>query len=336
MWGDAPRASAGLAFGRPGGDKRPAVTPTDSAAALPPAPPPALTADPATRLRADGVLALITVFWGVTFVVVKDALADGDPFTFLALRFLVGALALTAVVRGALLGRAVWRRGVPLGVLLFLGFALQTVGLTRTTPSRSAFLTGLYVVIVPLLSVVLFRRVPRVASLVGVGLAAAGLWGLTGASAGGLGLGLGEVLTLGCAVAYALHIQLTERWAPREGAMALVGAQLWVVALLSAACLPFAGVRVTFTPGFVGAVLVCGLLASALAISLQTWAQARTTAVRAVLLYSLEPVFAAGYSVALGHERLGAREWAGGTLIVLGVLVAELGGMLWARWRRAD
>ncbi|WNG34192.1 DMT family transporter [Archangium violaceum] len=285
------------------------------------------------RLQADGALALMSAFWGTTFLVVKGALGDGDPYSFVALRFCLGALALTAVARRQMLVPHTLRRGLVLGVFLFLGFVLQTVGLVSTTPSRSAFITGLYVVFVPVLGLALFRRVPRVSSWVGVVLAAVGLRYLTGAELGVGGLSSGDWLTLGCAVAYAVHILLTERYAPKTGVVALVAVQLWVVAVLSALCLPFTQVRVEWTPAFLGAVLYCGLLASAMGICVQTWAQARTTAVRVALICSTEPVFTGVFSVALGYEKLGVREWVGGGLIVLGVLVAELGGHLFERLR---
>ncbi|WP_226994202.1 DMT family transporter [Myxococcus hansupus] len=287
------------------------------------------------RLRADGALALITSLWGITFVVVKDALGHGDPFTFLTLRFLVGAVVLTALAGRQVLTARNLRTGTMLGTCLFLAFALQTVGLATTTPSRSAFITGLCVLLVPLLSVVVYRRAPKFTSLLGVGLAAVGLYFFTqpegGLTAGGLSRG--DVLSLGCAVAYACHILLTERHAPKQGVMGLVAVQLWTVAALSAACLPFVERRLTWHPSLVGAVLLCGVLASALAISVQTWGQARTTAVRAALIYSLESVFAAVYSVALGYEVLGPREWMGGGLILSGVLMSEVGAVAWLWWR---
>lgn len=288
----------------------------------------------AQRIQADGALCLITLVWGVTFVVVKDALGYGDPFSFLALRFCVGAVVLSALVGRQVLQPRNLRHGAVLAVFLFGGFALQTMGLTQTTPSRSAFITGMSVVFVPFLSLLLFRRMPKPSSLLGVVLAAVGLYFLTRPDAGGAGgFGRGDVLTLGCAVAYAVHITLTERYAPKEGVMGLVAVQLWGVALLSALSLPFVERRVEWTASFVGAVLVCGVIASAGTISLQTWGQARTTAVRAAVIYSLEPVFAAAYSVALGYEVLGAREWAGGGLILLGVLSSEVGAAAWSWWR---
>jgi len=291
-------------------------------------------AESSSRFWADGALALVTALWGVTFVVVKGALDQADPFSFLALRFLVGAVVLTALARREVLAPLAVRRGMVLGVFLFLGFALQTMGLVTTTPSRSAFITGLNVVLVPLLGFAFFRRLPRVASLVGVALASVGLHYLTGVDMEeGGGFSLGDWLTLGCAGAYAVHILLTERYAPKTGVAGLVAVQLWVVALLSVLCLPFTEARVAWTPGFIGAFVFCGLFASALVISVQTWGQARTTAVRAALIYSLEPVYAAVYSVVLGYEVLSPREWLGGSLIVFGVLVAELGGHLWDRLR---
>ncbi|NMO22453.1 DMT family transporter [Pyxidicoccus fallax] len=292
-------------------------------------------AERAQRLQADGALILITLFWGITFVVVKSALGYGDPFSFLTLRFCVGALVLSALAgRQVLLPRNL-RHGGLLALFLFGGFALQTLGLKDTTPSRAAFITGMSVVFVPLMTMLLFKRVPKPTSLLGVVLAAVGLYFLTRPEAGaeGQGFARGDLLSLGGAVSYACHITLTERYAPKEGVTGLVAVQLWGVALLSALCLPFVERRVEWTPSFVGAVLVCGVVASAVAISVQTWGQARTTAVRAAVIYSMEPVFASVYSVALGYEVLGPREWTGGSLILLGVLVSDVGAAAWGWWR---
>jgi drug/metabolite transporter (DMT)-like permease len=290
-----------------------------------------------SRLQADGVLVLLTVLWGTTFVVVKDALGHGDPFSFLALRFGVGAVVLSVLVGRRMLSPSHLRRGAVLGAFLFVGFVLQTVGLKYTTPSRSAFITGMYVLLVPLVVMGLFRRVPRASLLVGVVLSALGLYFLTRPEEGSMeGISRGDWLTLGGSVAYAFHVAFTEKYAPKEGAAELVAVQLWVVALGSALCLPFVEVRVEWTPAFLGAVAFCGVFASALAISVQTWAQARTSAVRAVIIYSLEPLFTGVFSMALGYERLGVREWLGGGLIILGVLVSELGAALWDRRRARE
>jgi drug/metabolite transporter (DMT)-like permease len=291
---------------------------------------------PADRqaVTADAALVATTAVWGASFVVVKDAVAVSDPLTFLALRFALGALALTLIARGTLFDRALWRSGGLLGVLLFLGFLTQTAGLQLTTPSRSGFLTGLSVLLVPFVSLLLFRRWPTPPVLLGVLLAGVGLWFLTGglAEAGG-DTARGDLLTVACAVAFAFHIVLLEPAAKRFAPVPLVASQLWTVAALSSLALIFVPGHLAPTPGFWGAVAFSGLLSSAGCILAQTWAQARTTAVRAALIFALEPVFAAAFSVAVGRERLGNRELVGGSLIVLGIVAAELGSALWTRRR---
>lgn len=163
-------------------------------------------------------------------------------------------------------------------------------------------------------------------------MAVAGLYLISGGLGGG-GPAFGDGLTLGCAAAYAVHITLVEKLSPGKPVLALVGVQVWGVALASAACLPFRPLRIEWTGSLVGALIFSGVFSSVVAISLQTWAQSKTSSVRAALIFSLEPVFAAGYSVALGRERLGKVELLGGVLIVLGVVIGEVGGSLWSKAR---
>lgn len=279
------------------------------------------------RWAADGALLFITAVWGATFVTVKAALEDADTLTFLALRFSLGALVAGLLARGALRSRAAWRGGAVLGVLLFGGYALQTWGLELTSPSRSAFITGLTVAFVPFAQLAVFRQRPSAVALFGVAIAVGGLALLTGIESSG-GLPVGDVLTLGCAVVYAFQIALTGKYAQQAPPTALVTVQLSVTALLAWALVPLGPMRLQPTPQFWGAVVLTGVVASAIAISLQAWAQARTSPVRAALIYSLEPVFAAGLSAALGRERLSSREVLGGAVIVVGVLIGELGSSL--------
>lgn len=278
------------------------------------------------------MLLLITALWGGTFVLVKDALTLADPFTFVALRFALGALAVAVVARKKLTHWPSVRAGLILAPFLFLGFAFQTWGLTRTTPSRSAFITGLSVIVVPFVSVVLLRRTPRATSLLGAAMSVVGLYQLTLAGGdGGSAMRSGDALTLLCAFAYAVQITLTERYARTSHVTAMVAVQLAGVSVLSALCIPLGTPHLELKAPLLFAIAFCGLFASALAIVMQSWAQARTSAVRAALVFSLEPVFAALYSVALGKEALGRREAVGGALIVLGVVVAEVGGVLMSR-----
>ena len=283
---------------------------------------------------ADGVLVVVTAIWGASFVVVQDALRLADPFTFLVLRFTLAAGLLTVLDWRGLFDRQILVVGAALGALLFVGFITQTAGLQFTTPSRSGFLTGLSVLLVPFVGLLLFRKWPSPPVLLGVALAVAGLWLLTGGMSGSAGTtAKGDLLTIGCAVAFAFYIVLLEPAARVHPSTPLVAAQLWMVALLALAALPFVPRYLNPTPAFWWAVLYTGVLSTAVCMLGQTWAQARTSAVRAALIFALEPVFAAVFSVAVGRERLGIRELTGGTLIVLGIVAAELGGALWARRR---
>ena len=283
---------------------------------------------------ADGVLVVVTAIWGASFVVVQDAVKLADPFTFLALRFTVGAAVLSVRDWRALGDRRLLVTGAGLGALLFVGFITQTAGLQYTTPSRSGFLTGLSVLLVPFVGLVLFRKWPSPPVLLGVALAVAGLWLLTGGISGtGGATARGDLLTIACAVVFAFYIVLLEPAARVHRSTPLVAAQLWVVTLLALLALPFVPRHLAASPALWWAVVYTGVLSTAVCLLAQTWAQARTSAVRAALIFALEPVFAAVWSVALGRERLGSRELAGGTLIVLGIVAAELGGALWARRR---
>lgn len=291
---------------------------------------------PRSNLAADLSLLGITAIWGTTFVTVKSALTDASPMVFLAVRFLVGAATAGALARGHLRDAEVWRRGSILGVLLFGGYALQTLGLEHTSPAKSAFLTGLTVVFVPLASLLMARLPPKKpvaklepATLLAIALATIGLWALTGVDMS-VGLAKGDALTLACAVAYAFHVSATSRLGQGAHPVALVTVQLLVTAGLAAATLPFVERRLVASPALVGAVLLTGVVASALAISVQVWAQARTPAVRAAVIYSLEPAFAVAYGVLFGDGWPSGRELAGGGLVVAAVLVSELG----AAWTR--
>jgi drug/metabolite transporter (DMT)-like permease len=283
---------------------------------------------------ADGVLVVVTAIWGASFVVVQDAVRLADPFSFLVLRFTVAGAVLTVGGWRDFGDRRLLLSGAGLGVLLFLGFITQTAGLQFTTPSRSGFLTGLSVLLVPFVGLLLLRKWPSPPVLLGVALAVAGLWFLTGGISGSHGAtAKGDLLTVACAIAFAFYIVLLEPAARAHRSTPLVAVQLCVVALLSLISLPFVSPHVVFSPALWWAVVYTGVLSTAVCLLAQAWAQARTSAVRAALIFALEPVFAALWSVALGRERLGSRELTGGTLIVLGIVAAELGGALWARRR---
>lgn len=285
-------------------------------------------------LGAHAAVLAAAVLFGTTFVVVRDAVADVAVVPFLAVRFLVGAAVLAPFALASGRGRAaeadgeagaagsgsgVVPAGVVCGLVLLAGYLFQTVGLQYTTAPVSAFVTYLLVVIVPVISSLALHRRPGGATAAGVVVAAIGLLLLTGE---GAGIGRGELLTLGCAVAFAVHIVLLAELAPRHDTVRLTAVQLLVVGALCAVPGLFLGGYAFPAEAWLAAVFT-GAAVSALAFSLQVWGQRRVGPTRTSLLLMLEPVAAA----ALGHvtgERLGARGVAGGLLILAGIAVAEV------------
>lgn len=268
-------------------------------------------------------LVAVTAVWGLTFVQVKDALLLYPLFAFLAVRFAIAALVLAVPARGRMrsLGREGTVAGGALGLLLALGYALQTAGLERTTVSSAGFITGLYVVFTPLLALLLFRtRVGRMVWL-GVALAVSGLAMLSGVGAGDP---LGDFLVLLGSAAYSLQIVLLERYAPRFDAIAFTQAEM-IAAFAGFAVVAVALGQVELPRGWTvwGALLVTGIFASALGFLVQTWAQRRLSAARTALAFALEPVFAGLFGFWLAGDRLGLPGWAGAALIMAGIVVAE-------------
>ena len=268
-------------------------------------------------------LVVVTAVWGVTFVQVKDAVALYPLFAFLAVRFAIASLVLAVPAAGRLrsLGRPGWVAGSALGLLLALGYALQTAGLERTTVSSAGFITGLYVVFTPILGLLLFRtRVGRAVWL-GVALAVAGLAMLSGVGAGDVG---GDLLVLGGSAAYSLQIVLMERYAPRYDAVAFTQAEM-LAAFAGFAVVALALGQVEVPHGWTvwGALLVTGIFASALGFLVQTWAQRRTSATRTALAFALEPVWAGFFGFWLAGDRLGVIGWGGCAVIMAGIAIAE-------------
>jgi len=272
-------------------------------------------------LRPLLALVAVTAVWGLTFVQVKDAVALYPLLAFLALRFGIAtaALAVPGVARVRRLGRRGWGAASFAGLLLAAGYTLQTAGLARTSVSSAGFVTGMYVVLTPLLALVLFRlRVGR-AAWIGVGLATAGLALLSGVDAGSPG---GDLLVLAGAAVYSLQIVLMERYAPLYDVLAFTLVEMLAAfALLGVVAIPVYEVPHGWTVW--GALLVTGLFASALAFLVQTWAQRRTSATRTALVFTLEPVWAALFGYTLAGDRLGALGWAGCAVIMSGIVLAE-------------
>jgi drug/metabolite transporter (DMT)-like permease len=274
-------------------------------------------------VRALAVLILVTAIWGVTFVQVKDAVAIYPLLAFLALRFGIAActLAVPGAARLRSLGRSGFGAGILAGSLLGVGFLLQTAGLERTTVSSTGFITGMYVVLTPLLALALFRsRVPP-AVWAGVILTAAGLALLSGVHAGSA---VGDLLVLAGAAVYSLQIVLMERFAPRYDAVAFTLLEMLAAfAGLLVAALALGQLSVPHGWTVWGALLVTGIFASAFAFLAQTWAQRRTSATQTALAFSLEPVWTAFFGFTLAGDRLGPIGWLGCAVIMAGIVIAE-------------
>ena len=282
-------------------------------------------------LKAHFLLVLVTLVWGVTFVQIKDALGDISPLLFNAVRMTLAGAALALVFRKHLrMSAAVLRTGIWMGTLLWMGYEFQTTGLVLTTPSKSAFLTGVSVVLVPVFLALIWRRhINRWTSL-GVLAAFAGLYLLTVPSAGSSslsGINRGDLLTLGCAVTFAFQIIFMGRAMRSHPFEQIATLQACVAAVLMAVTVPLLEKpHVVWSPRVVIAILVTGLLATAAAFTIQAWAQQFTPPTHTALIFVLEPVFAWASSYVLLGERLGTRASLGALLIIAGVLLSELKG----------
>lgn len=297
------------------------------------------------RLRADAVLIAVTAVWGVSFVVVKNALAESPPLPFLFWRFLFAAALLAAAVGVVRRPRdpRVLRDGTLIGLLLAGGMSLQVLGQVETTASKAAFLTGLSVVLTPFAAYLRARRVPSLENAIGIAFASVGFVLLSWPSGGGA-INRGDLLVFACSIVFAFYIvELGERSASHDS-LWLTAVQLGVVAVvagilaiatraLSFSGGPFAaaGARpFVWTPSVLASILYLGSVGTVGTFLGQTWAQRHMTATHAAILLSLEPVFAALFAGWLLQERLGARGLTGGILVLAGIVVSEV--RLRRRW----
>jgi drug/metabolite transporter (DMT)-like permease len=276
---------------------------------------------------AEALLVWNTIVWGATFVVVKSALTGISPLYFLALRFSLATAALLVLFRGVGKGARDWKSvgaGVMIGSLLFAGFVTQTLGLRLTSAPKSAFITGLCSVLVPVLAAVVYKIRPLGSDVAGLLVATVGMGLMT--LHGSLGsISQGDLLTLLCAFGFAAHIVALGHYSGQISFELLSVTQIatsaaWSWALLWWLEKPHAEWR----PSVVCAILVTGLLATALAFTVQAWAQRYTTSTRTALIYMLEPVMAWLTSYFLTGEGLSGRAAAGAGLILGGVVLVEV------------
>ncbi|MBN1193438.1 MAG: DMT family transporter [Coriobacteriia bacterium] len=275
----------------------------------------------------QGALVGVAAVWGSTFVMVKDAVALYPLYAFLTLRFSIAAVSLAIFIPASV--RLLERRTVGVGVLagLFLtaGYVFQTWGLQDTSASKAAFITGMFVVITPALQAIVLRRPPRRVTVVGVALAVAGLWMLSGGSAGGWNVGDTRVLL--CAVAYSAHLIVLGSLGRRHDVRPLTLVQLVTVAVLCGAVwLATEPVALPSKGSIWVALLITGVFASAVAFAIQTYAQRFLSPTKTALILITEPVFGGLFGFLAG-DRLGVGGIVGSALIVGGMVVAELLGV---------
>ncbi len=287
------------------------------------------------QLLADLALLAVTAIWGGTFVMVKEAVSAFPVFAFLFIRFTLATLSLVPVrpwleerfyvfrAEGTRRGPRALAAGMVLGLVLTAGYGFQTLGLQYTTPAKAGFITGLSVFIVPTLAAIIMRKPPEASVWWGVFLATAGLALLS--LNRDLRPQFGDVLVFFCAISFALHILITGQLAPGHAPLLLTLGQLATTALLSGIIsLAWEWPWPPLNSQMLFAALFTGLLASTLAFTVQTLAQRFTTPSHTALIFSMEPVFAALFSFLLAAEPITTRTVIGGSLIVAGMLVAEM------------
>ncbi len=270
--------------------------------------------------RAEAALLVVTLCWGVTFPLIKGALGYTGPLTFVALRFPLALVMMWPLLRFRIPARSTLIPGGLLGFLLAGSLYAQTLGLVTTTPTRSAFITGLSVILIPILYPVFTRRLPGRWPVAGAATATVGLFLLTGPGSGGVARG--DLITLGCAVGFAIYIILIEVLTRRHPFRDLVLVQFLILAVVFAPAALAAGEPLRWGPALAWGLAVTGPV-FAFTNYLQNRFQRDTTATRAGVIFTAEPVFASFFSFLILGETLTAVQWLGGGFIVAGILVAE-------------
>ncbi|ARJ39213.1 hypothetical protein SporoP8_10245 [Sporosarcina ureae] len=274
-------------------------------------------------------LTFTAIIWGSGFVMSALALEYYTPYQILAVRFIIGALLLSIVFHKRLLrvDKSVLWKGALLGVFLYGAFALQTVGLQFTTPSKNAFLTGVNVVMVPLIAFILYKRKLDTFEWFGAVLALIGVavlslqWSTT--------INIGDVLTLGCAVMFAFHILYTARFVRSEDAILLTLLQMVVAAGISSVTVIVMGeTSFSMEPKGVSSVLYLAVFSTTLAFLMQTVGQKHLSETKAAIILSTESVWGMIFSVALAYELLTFRMFLGALIIFIAILLSEVRPLL--------
>ncbi len=278
-------------------------------------------------IQAEIVLVLITIIWGSTFTIVKKALLQISPILLVALRFWIATVVVVPFVPGKLrhIPFKTIMKGFVLSVAFLGGFVFQTLGLRDTTPSNSAFITSLSVLLVPVLGFLIFRHRPSVRTAVGILLATVGLILLL-ADSSDFDLHSGDFLTLLCAFLFAFHILFLGRFVRQTNYRHLILVKLACSAVLCSFMAPLLESPFAIWDSYlILSLFVLGVLATAAAFFLQAWAQQYSNPNHTALIFSLEPVFATLFAFIILGQGLSVEEWIGGVLILFGIIFSEFG-----------
>lgn len=271
-------------------------------------------------LLAPWALLAVAAMWGISFVWMKDILDQQDVYSFLLSRFVVAALIMVVVNPKMItrLNREIITKGSVIGAVLGLGYIFQTLGLDRTTPAITGFITGLYVVLTPLIAAFLLKEKLTTQAWFYIALATLGLAVL---SVSGWSIGTGEFFVLISAILFAAHILLLSRWSKKFDAYALTFVQLSTCALVSLVPTTVNGFTSPPDSQVWGVILFTAVFATFFAFVIQTWAQARISATKVAVILTMEVVFAALFSVMLGAEPLTLRIVIGGSMVLIAMLM---------------
>ncbi|MDI6874454.1 DMT family transporter [Candidatus Solincola sp.] len=280
---------------------------------------------PSRDRQAELALLSVTVVWGLTFSLVKRTLESVTPFIFMTYRFLLAFLVMLAASHRVLrtLDRRAASAGCLLGLFLYAAYSFQTFGLKYTSAGNAGFITGLFVVFVPVLSTLILKKRPGPLSLISVAVAVVGLGFLS--LQPGLRVNSGDLLVLACAFTYSLHIIYMDRFVREYDLLLLTLVQMGVVALLQAASAFLFEDFMLPRGGYAWmTIAVCGIFASAAAFFIQAWAQRHISPVRTSVVLIMEPVFSVLFGMILLGERLTWRGWLGCGLMLAGMLITEV------------
>lgn len=278
-----------------------------------------------TRKELLPVLALLvaSAIWGSTFIVIKDLVNQISPYDMLGVRYVITSVIMAVMFFPILIkaDKDTWRHGMIVGLVFGVGQVFQTVGISLTDASTAGFITGMYIIIIPLLMLIMYRIIPNRFVLISTALALTGMGIL---SLKGWHIGWGELIVLGSAGFFALHMILLGRWSTERTSFQLTIIQIFGLTLVSVITAAPGGVEFPHDWNGWMALIYLIVFASVLAIFIQTWAQSKVSPTRTGVVMATEPVFAAAFAIQFGGEHLTTRMVLGGALILMAMIVSEL------------